>query len=192
MSNLIRKTTELAMHIVSGYTFPGSIIIDATCGNGHDTLALAAAAPAKLYAFDIQRQAVEATRQRLIDKGFADSLISGAFSIICDSHSRMSEYVKEKANVIVFNLGYLPGGDKSLVTECIDTIEAVKASLDLLAKDGLVCITMYSGHEEGLKERDMLLTLSNKLDPKVYHAAYVSFPNQQNSPPEILLITKKS
>ncbi len=191
MSNIIRKTTELAMHIVSEYTFPGSVIVDATCGNGHDTLSLAKTDPSKLYAFDIQPQAVESTKHLLIKEGFSDALEDGTISIICDSHSRMSEYVQQKADVIVFNLGYLPGGDKTVVTEHANTLEAVASSLELLAVDGLLCLTIYSGHEEGRIEKELLLSMGNGLDPKLYHTAYVSFPNQKNSPPEILLITRK-
>lgn len=191
MSNIIRKTTELAMYIMSNYTFPGCVIIDATCGNGHDTLQLAKTKPHKLYGFDIQQQAAANTEQLLMEEGFGNDLKNGTISIICDSHINMSQYVNEEADIIVFNLGYLPGGDKSFVTERNNTRTAIITSLDMLAKDGIICITMYSGHEEGFLEKEMLLEMTKELDPKLYHTAYISFPNQKNSPPEILLITKK-
>lgn len=191
MSNIIRKTTELAMYITSTYAFPGCVIIDATCGNGHDTLALAGTKPSKLYGFDIQQMAVDATKERLASEGYAPKLDDGTISIICDSHSNMSQYVKEPAHVIVFNLGYLPGGDKTIPTHKNDTLAAVESSLSLLAKDGVLAITMYSGHPEGLEEKNMLMQMAEALDPKVYHAAYINFINQKNSPPEILMITKK-
>lgn len=190
MTNLVKKTTSLAMHIVCGYTFPGSVIVDATCGNGHDTLALAGTSPAKLYAFDIQQEAVNNTRSRLLQEGFGNRLADGTISIICDSHRLMPEYVREKANVIVFNLGYLPGGDKTKTTCTEETVSAVKAALDILAKDGILCITMYGGHEEGRREKERLLHLAETLDRHVYHAAYIDFINQKNDPPDILLITR--
>ncbi len=191
MSNIIRKTTELAMYITSSYTFPGCVIVDATCGNGHDTLALAESKPSRLYGFDIQQAAVDATEARLASSGYGPQLDDGTISIICDSHSNMYRYVKDPADVIVFNLGYLPGGDKTKPTHKDDTLDAVKASLELLAKDGILTITMYSGHTEGLEEKNMLMRMAEALDPKVYHAAYVNFINQKNSPPEILMITRK-
>lgn len=191
MSNIIRKTTELAMYITSSYTFPGCVIVDATCGNGYDTLALAKAKPSKLYGFDIQQMAVNTTKEKLISSGYGSLLADGTISIICDSHSNMSQYVKEPVNVIVFNLGYLPGGDKTKPTYKNDTLSAVESSLSLLSKDGILAVTMYSGHTEGLEEKNMLMQMAENLDPKVYHAAYVNFINQKNSPPEILMITRK-
>lgn len=191
MSNLIQTTTELAMHIISGYIRPGALLIDATCGNGHDTLRLAKAKPSKLYAFDIQQAAVDGTRKLLESNGFKDSIDKGIIELICDSHENMESYVHGKADVIVFNLGYLPGSDKSNTTTEASTLNAVSASLELLKKNGLLCITMYSGHHEGSKEKASLLDWSAKLDPQTYHAAYISMHNQKNSPPEILLITRK-
>lgn len=191
MSNIIRKTTELAMYIASAYTFPGCVIIDATCGNGHDTLALAEAQPSKLYGFDIQQQAVDNTLDLLKSNGCENHLNNGTISIICDSHSNMQKHVNEPADLIVFNLGYLPGGDKAITTSASETKEAILTSLGLLNKNGLLCITMYSGHAEGLAEKEMLLEMAIELDSKIYHAAYVNFINQHNAPPELLLITKK-
>ena len=191
MSNLITKTTELAMYIASAYTFPGCVIIDATCGNGHDTLALASAGPSKLYGFDIQKQAVENTLSLLRSEGYDNKLENGTISIICDSHSNMPSHVTIPVDLIVFNLGYLPGGDKTVTTSISETKKAIINSLELLNKNGLLCITMYSGHEEGFAEKEMLIQMAEALDPKVYHAAYVNFVNQHNAPPEILLITRK-
>lgn len=192
MSNLIRKTTDLAMHIISDYISESSILIDATCGNGHDTLMLAGKPHAKIYAFDIQQAAASATQKLLISECYEEELNNGTISIICDSHTNMNRHVIEKADVIMFNLGYLPGGDKNFTTNHEDTVYAVNSALDMLADDGVVCITIYSGHDEGKKEKAALLQLSENLDPHIYHAAYINFPNQKNSPPEILLITKKS
>lgn len=191
MSNIIKKTTDLAMHIVHGYTIAGGVIVDATCGNGHDTLSLAKTSPSRLYAFDIQHQATESTRSLLIREGFEEKLYDSTISIICDSHRFMTKYIDEPVNVVVFNLGYLPGGDKSQTTKAQETVDAVSSALSILAKDGLVCITMYSGHDEGLREKELLLSFASDLDPHIYHVAYVDFINQKKQSPDILLITKK-
>ena len=214
MSNLIQRTTELAMHIVSGYVRPGDTVIDATCGNGHDTLRLAKMGPKTVFAFDVQPEAIDATRALLQQEGFPvndDSLSAckdwsvsadapaGRARIVlaCLGHERMAEFFPANtgpegfASAIVFNLGYLPGGDKARTTKAETTLEAVRASLFLLKKDGLLCLTMYSGHPEGAEEKRALLAFAEGLDPKHWHVCYLSMPNQKNHPPEILWITRK-
>ena len=103
----------------------------------------------------------------------------------------MARYVKEQPHVIVFNLGYLPGGDKEVSTSSGTTLEALCAALELLAVDGLLCVTMYQGHEAGYLERLKVLEWAGSLDKGVYHCVHTSMVNQPNRPPEILWITKK-
>ena len=198
MSNIIQTTTELAIHMASGYAKKGGVFADATCGNGHDTLRLAKMGPSKLYAFDIQSDAIENTRRLLISEGFGPQLKDGTIELIRDSHENMRDHIGKSAHtaapvdVIIFNLGYLPGGDKHITTGESSTRKAAEASLTLLAKDGLLCITMYSGHPEGQREKEALLGMASALDPRTYHSAYVNMLNQRNEPPELLLITKKT
>ena len=218
MSNLIQHTTELAMSIAKEYIRPGGLVIDATCGNGHDTLALANALwpestavcdkGAQLLAFDVQKAAIESTRTALIEAGFGAQMDSGQIVLIQDDHANMAEHINvlcgwsadDHANtadpttgacLVVFNLGYLPGGSKQITTESASTLRAVEAALDLLSKDGLICITMYSGHEAGAKEKQALLAFAEELDSHIFHAAYINMVNQANDPPEILLISRK-
>ena len=184
-------------------------IIDATCGNGHDTLALAQliwpgfssdpvsdAVPVAdgtvLYGFDIQPVAVENTCELLREKGYGPLLEDGHIRILCDSHENIASYTGgAPAQLIMFNLGYLPGGDKELTTEPGSTLNAVSSSIDDLAVGGLVCITMYSGHPAGAKEKAELLAFSEGLDSSVYHVSYVQMLNQHSDPPEILLVSRK-
>ena len=107
-------------------------------------------------------------------------------------HIGKSAHTAAPVDVIIFNLGYLPGGDKHITTGESSTRKAAEASLTLLAKDGLLCITMYSGHPEGQREKEALLGMASALDPRTYHSAYVNMLNQRNEPPELLLITKKT
>ncbi|MDO4177052.1 MAG: class I SAM-dependent methyltransferase [Bacillota bacterium] len=206
MSNLIQSTTKLAMHIAAPYIRPDATLVDATCGNGHDSLALAQALFAdnakadadtdakadagRLYAFDIQHQAVEATKTLLEGEGFGEQITKGSIRLICDSHENMDQHL-DHADVIIFNLGYLPGGDKTLTTTAETTMTAIKDALLLLDAGGLICITMYSGHEAGAYEKAQLLQFAERLDSKQWHVAYINMINQANNPPEILLITRK-
>lgn len=182
--NILKNTTALALAMCEQYRDAAGCAVDATCGNGHDTLWLAERF-ARVYAFDIQQSAVDATAVRLAEAGRNNA------ELICDSHHRMAQYVKEAPRIIMFNLGYLPGGDKTVSTESGTTMEALEAALQLLAVDGLLCITMYQGHEEGYRERMEILEWAGQLDKGAYHCVHTNMVNQPNRPPEILWITKK-
>lgn len=187
MKNVIRSTTQTAQLFMSQYMRPGETAIDATCGNGHDTLALAKMGAGNIYGFDIQESAIRNTTELLIKEGFYSEKIH----LIRDGHENMRDHINEKARVIVFNLGYLPSAAKEITTRKETTLAAVKAALTLLKKDGLLCITMYSGHPGGQEEKQAVLDFAASLDERRYHAAYINLYNQRNHPPEILLITSK-
>ena len=191
MTNIIRNTTGFAMHIIKEYITPDSIVVDATCGNGHDTLHLAQCGPKRLYAFDLQEQAVASTRDLLVSEGLSEALASGRIKLICASHSDIDAYISSPIDVAVFNLGYLPGSDKAVTTRSGTTSAALSCCLDRLSTGGLVCMTMYSGHPGGREEKEELLETAEALDPGIYHCAYISMINQPSDPPEILLITRK-
>ena len=145
MENIIRQTTEFAMHIVRAYVEPGDTVIDATCGNGHDTLALAQMEPAKLYAFDVQESAVRATAALLEANGCSKSIKDGRIIIRQLPHEEMVGVIAGDGDttpvkVVVFNLGYLPGGDKTVTTRPESTLAAVQSAMELLAPNGLICI----------------------------------------------------
>lgn len=209
MDNLIRNTTEYALHIVNAY-MPESdrefTVIDGTCGNGHDTLALAKmlwpsgyleGSSFKLYGFDIQKDAIDNTFDNLCQGGFGQALESGSIKLVHDSHENIKMHLpgggmhSYNVDIAVFNLGYLPGGNKEITTNVSSTLDAIASLLEILNKDGLISITMYSGHEAGAKEKAELLAFAQKLDSRIYHVSYISMINQQKNPPEILLITKK-
>lgn len=187
MSNIIRSTTQTALLFISQYLSAGDTVVDATCGNGHDTLAMAKMGAGKIYAFDIQDAAIKSTAA-LLDK---EGIPSGKVQLILDSHENMCNHINEKVKVIVFNLGYLPSADKSIITQKDSTITAVSEAMKLLQKDGLICISMYSGHDGGAEEKQMLLDFAESLDERTWHTAYINMRNQRNNPPEILLITLK-
>ena len=182
--NVLKNTTALALTMCLQYADKNAAAVDATCGNGHDTLWLAERF-GKVYGFDIQKSAIEATAARIEEAGFEN------VELIHDGHEKMADYVKERPHVIVFNLGYLPGGDKSVSTESESTLEALIDALSILAVDGLLCITMYQGHCEGYRERLKVLEWAKSLDKGRYHCIRTDMVNQPNNPPEILWITKK-
>ena len=188
MSNLITRTTELAMSVTLTYIKPGDTVIDATCGTGQDTVVLARAVgnEGSVYAFDIQKSAHLLTEARLKSHGITNVQMK------MQSFVSMSDHIPERsAAAVVFNLGYLPGGDHSITTTADTTLAGLKAALRTIRRGGIVTVVLYDGHEEGIKEKKQVLEWAAGLDSRKYHTAFVNMINQGNNPPEILWITKK-
>ena len=116
MKNIIRQTTAFAAHILRAYVTPSDTVVDATCGNGHDTLALAEMNPAKLYAFDVQEEAICATTRLLETHGYRKSITEGRIIVRQLAHEEMAGCIDGPVKAFVFNLGYLPGGTKEITT----------------------------------------------------------------------------
>ena len=183
-TNILKNTTELAKALCERYIDEDSIAVDGNCGNGNDTLWLAGKCK-KVYAFDIQKAATDATSEVLMQAGFEN------VKVINDTHEKIAEYVAEPVNLFMFNLGYLPGGDKHITTDSAATLQALDAALEILKVDGLICVIMYWGHPQGTEERKAVLAWAAGLDKGKYHCIHTDMINQPNCPPEILLVTCK-
>lgn len=191
--NLLTKTTELAMSVTLQYIEEGDFVIDATCGNGHDTLCFAKAVgeSGQVLALDIQEKAMASTKALLEEHHLENvNLRQGNFAHLhVLAKEENLDYIKPSA--IIFNLGYLPGGDKHLTTKEADSLAAVKAALEMVKIGGIVTIVLYCGHEEGAKEKQSILEMAEDLSAKEFHVVYTKMLNQKKNPPEILWITKK-
>ena len=157
----------------------GGVAVDFTMGNGHDTLWLSNAVGenGKVYAFDIQPQALESSKKLLTENGAAEN-----YTLILDSHSNVMDYVKEKICIGMFNLGFLPGGDKSITTKRDTTMIAIRAAIDLLDADGALLIAVYPGHEEGTIEGNLIDEELSKLNRKELCACKFKIVNSPTSP----------
>jgi hypothetical protein len=124
---------------------PTDLAIDMTVGNGHDTLVLAKLLPdGYVFGFDIQKKAIEATQAR----------VPQAHLFHC-SHTELKKIpLPTPPRLIVYNLGYLPGGDKSITTQVETTLQSLSKALALLDLGGALSITCYPGHEEGKREEE--------------------------------------
>lgn len=182
------QITEWCRHFQSLQVKPGDLCIDATMGNGHDTLFLSrlTGSQGKVLSFDIQPAALSATKQRLQEED-ADPNVS----LILDSHSHMEQYADpDTVSCIVFNFGYLPSGDHSIATKPETSIPAIQQGLQLLEKNGLMTLCIYSGGDSGFEERDQLLTYLKTLDSRKYLVILSSYYNRPNHPPIPVLIRK--
>jgi predicted methyltransferase len=169
----------------------GDIAIDATTGNGHDTLFLAECIgkTGKLFAFDIQQQALEQASIR-----FQQSPYQADITWIHAGHQSMLEYIPKQYDqhiqAVTFNLGYLPKGDKSITTSAKTTIPALEASLSLLANHGVLSIMAYTGHVGGRDECEAIKRWAHDLSEN-YHVAIHIPENTRTSPPEWICIEKQ-
>ena len=146
--------TGLHKHFILEHLKDGDVAVDFTMGNGNDTLFLSRTVgeSGRVYAFDIQEDALISTRAHLQANGAPEN-----YTLICASHDRVCEFVKEPIKAGMFNLGYLPRSGKKAVTTLRETtMPAVEAALDLLMPDGVLIVAIYPGHEEGALEGDML------------------------------------
>ena len=146
--------TGLHKHFVLEHLGEGDVAVDFTMGNGNDTLFLSKTVgeSGKVYAFDIQEEALTSTKEHLTREGAPEN-----YTLICASHHRVKEFVTEKIKAGMFNLGYLPRSGKKAVTTLRETtMPAVEAAIDLLFPDGVLIIAIYPGHEEGALEGEML------------------------------------
>ena len=157
----------------------GGRVADFTMGNGHDTLWLCRAVgeTGRVWAFDVQESAVRSTRG-LLEKelGFVN------YTLILDSHANAKNYIDEPICAGVFNLGYLPGGDKTLTTLRSSTLPAVRAAIDLLAPDGIILVAVYPGHEEGRLEGEELAGMLAEYSRFRYCVSCFKLVNSPTSP----------
>lgn len=163
--------------------------MDATCGNGHDTVFLArlVGEQGRVLALDIQAQAIENTRKRLIDAGMADRV-----QLIEADHARLDEYLPDKIKAAMFNLGYLPGGNHQFTTSGRATVAALEHCMNRLVAGGLVTVVAYPGHPGGGEEIEQVKAYLAQLDQKEYETWQLNFINQRNDPPCLLVGSKRS
>ena len=183
------KSLEVSHMLVAQKLRFGDAAIDATMGNGHDTLFLARCVGegGRVYAFDIQGRAIAQT-QTLLKKHQCEAQVS----LICGSHHQMDQHVECRVNAVMFNLGFLPGSEnKKIVTRSKTTIEAIDKALMLLDVGGLLVVVIYPGHEEGALEKEEVLCFVSQLPQEQYNGFCFDLINQINKPPVLVGIEKK-
>lgn len=182
------QITSWCRRMMKEHVQEGSLCLDATMGNGNDTeyLCHLVGPNGRVLAFDIQPEALANTKKRL-----ESSVEFVNYQLFLESHSNMSQYVdKDSADCIVFNLGYLPGGDHSLATMAETTIAALEQSLHILRKNGLLSICVYSGGDSGFAEKDAVMAWLKQLDSRKYLVLVTEYYNRPNNPPVPVLVIK--
>ena len=188
MANDFRSARYWAAELVEAALCPGARAVDATLGNGHDALWLCerVGAEGRVYGFDIQPEAVARSRARLAEAGMASRA-----ELFCEGHQHMARFVPPGVDVVMFNLGWLPGAAHGVTTRTETTLQAAEAALGLLKPDGLMTVCVYPGHDEGERERGALIEWASALDGRRYDAMLRQYLNQPNCPPLLIAVRRK-
>ena len=188
MAYVLRSARWIASDVLHQVITEGDAVIDATLGNGHDTVMLSelVGPSGKVYGFDIQADAVERTSALLAEYGLRERC-----ELYAKGHQRIADHVHVPVKAAVFNLGWLPGGDKSITTLWETTQVAISAALALLVKGGVCTICAYPGHAEGDRERFALMDWLATLRPQEYNVLHHRFLNAGPGAPECFVIQKQ-
>ena len=170
---------DLHKYFILSHLKPGDCAVDYTMGNGHDTefLSKTGGENGRVFAFDIQPNALNSTKARLVASGCPDN-----YTLLCVSHHRAAEFVDRKVRAGMFNLGYLPGSDKKITTMHETTLAAIDAAISLMDSDAIVLIAIYPGHAEGELEGRLVGEKLSALDRRQYTVGCFKLINSPTSP----------
>lgn len=187
--NSIVNTLQIVKDIINDHVKEGDTVLDCTVGNGNDTVSLAklVGQTGKVYGFDIQKKAIDITLEQLTCESINNRVI-----LIEDGHENIDLYIQDKLDFIIYNLGYLPKGDKTIKTNKDTTLISLKKSLNLLNNNGIILITCYTGHDGGLDEKKLVEQLLSNLDQKIYNVIKYEFINQKNFAPILYGVEKSN
>ena len=180
----MEKILDLTKRIIKENVTKDDICVDMTIGNGNDTLTLANYA-SFVYGFDIQQEAIDNTNKLLKDNNITN------YQLFLDSHENIDKYIDKKIKLFIYNLGYLPKGDKKITTKSSSTINSLIKALKMLDNKGIIIIVIYTGHDEGKNEEIAINDYVRNLDQKMYEVVLYKFINQINNPPYVIMIEKK-
>ena len=173
----------------------GDIVVDATAGNGHDALFLAKAVLPRghVFVFDLQAAAIESTRERFAGAGFASEQ---GLTLIHAGHEEMAGRIPTefhgRIKAIMFNLGFLPGGDKNVITRTGTTMSALAQATALIAEDGILTVVAYPGHDGGDEEGSAIERWMATLSSTEFEVQKLAFLNFRPTTPFVMWLRKRS
>jgi hypothetical protein len=171
--------SKMAQNIILNHCSAFDNAVDCTLGNGNDTDFLSGHFK-RVYSFDIQENAVQSYKARLRPN----------VTLLHESHENIGLHIKTKVDCIMYNLGYLPGGDKNITTIAESSIASIKQGIDILMPGGIMSIAVYTGHQEGKREKDAVIALVERLPKKEYGVIMHTFLNRNEISPFLLIIEK--
>lgn len=188
----LQRILPFTKSILNSCIAEGDFVVDATIGNGHDTLFLAelVGESGRVFGFDIQESAIKETTTRLNQHELMQRV-----TLFHQGHEHITACIPDEVHgqisAAIFNLGYLPGGEKEIVTKPNSTIHAIQQLLDIMKSEAVIIIVIYQGHKEGQIEKESLLDYVTTLDQKRALVIQYKFLNQKNNPPFVIAIEKR-
>lgn len=179
MSGLIPRATELAHLLLALAASPGDTVIDATAGQGRDTCFLAALVgeTGQVWSFDIQGEACRATQASLLQQGLAKQA-----RVIQDDHAHIAAYDIAEPAAAVFNLGWLPGSDHTVVSRATSSLQAMRAIMDKLKPGGIIVVVAYPGHNAGAEETEAIQSWLADLPSGQAQSMQINYPGKGQAP----------
>ncbi|KAF1086521.1 cobalt-precorrin-6Y C(15)-methyltransferase [Sporotomaculum syntrophicum] len=186
-ANVRGNAVLLGQQFVGEVLHKGCVAVDATAGNGYDTLYLAnlVGISGKVYAFDVQQAALDVTARRLTQFGLDKNV-----QLIHDGHEKMDMYINTPVDAFIFNLGYLPGGDHDIITRSQTTTRALQIALELLKPGGRISLVVYTGHCGAGEESRAVEEMAAGLNPLVFGVLKVAFINKSVAAPFLIFIER--
>ena len=177
----------LAHYFLKERVKPGDAVVDATCGNGQDCQFLAelVGGDGRVWAFDLQSEALVRTGERLAAAGLQQRV-----QLVHAGHERMGEFVHAKLQAVIFNLGYLPAGDKTVATQAATAVAALEQSAQLLATGGLILIAVYTGHSGGAAEWEAVQNWAAGLHPHSFNVWQMRQLNRGGTAPFMVVVER--
>ncbi len=182
------NAVQLSHDLISRYLRVGMTAADATCGNGNDTVFLAkrVGPDGRVFAFDIQKEAIEAAKALAAKEGLTN------ITFIHDGHENIKAHITTGIDCVVFNLGYLPSSVSKVTTKKRTSVRALKAALSLLNPDGMMVCCAYVSHNGGMREFHAMKRALRRLDAALFQTMVFDQPNRKKCAPKVLFCKKKS
>jgi predicted methyltransferase len=183
------RLTELAHDLVRESLRPGDVAVDATAGNGYDTLFLCrqVGAEGRVYAFDVQAEALARTAERLRSEGWKNA------TLIQRSHAELRMALPpgiRQVGAVMFNLGYLPSGNRTVTTKAVTTVFALREALELIRAGGVVTVLAYTGHPGGAEEADLVSEVFHNLSESLFYLGGRCGPDDRVDSPRLFFVRK--
>lgn len=180
MFKYVGNISDLSHYIIKSFISNKEIAIDATLGNGYDSDFLSENFK-KVYSFDIQEEACDKYKEKNIKN----------VEVINDSHHLFENYIKENVDCIMYNLGFLPGGNKEITTMHTTSLLSIESGLNILNSGGIMSICIYRGHNEGKIEETCILEYLKGLPKNKFGVMTHAYLNRQENSPLLVVIEKK-
>lgn len=160
------------------------LALDLTLGRGKDSKFILETYPeSRVLAFDIQEEALDWVRENLKKQDRLQTILDG--------HQNLDSYLDQEVDLVVMNLGYLPGGNKTIITKAATTVMAIEKALEALKLGGLFTLLVYRSHPGAAEEVAAVEECIRSLDQRDYRVQRIEFYNQKNQPPVFFAIEKR-